>query len=133
MREWKWLQWQAGSSSILNLRDRLRVVMWYVCISMPVTMDPNYISSSIGIGALLPIMAARTKRMRVPPLAFFITKYFGSGVIIATAFIHVSIFDLIVGTFGCTFDTYFLVSLRPLHFEIWILTYLSSLHLQQTP
>ena len=28
--------------------------------------------------------------MRVPPLAFFITKYFGSGVIIATAFIHVS-------------------------------------------
>lgn len=35
-------------------------------------------------------MAARTRRMRVPPLAFFITKYFGSGVIIATAFIHVS-------------------------------------------
>lgn len=29
--------------------------------------------------------------MRVPPLAFFITKYFGSGVIIATAFIHVSL------------------------------------------
>jgi hypothetical protein len=28
--------------------------------------------------------------MHVPPLAFFITKYFGSGVIIATAFIHVS-------------------------------------------
>ncbi|KAH8801605.1 Zinc/iron permease [Xylogone sp. PMI_703] len=40
------------------------------------------------LGALLPIMAARTKRLRVPPLAFFITKYFGSGVIIATAFIH---------------------------------------------
>ncbi|PQE05551.1 putative ZRT2-Zinc transporter II protein [Rutstroemia sp. NJR-2017a BBW] len=39
-------------------------------------------------GALLPIAAARTKRMKVPPLAFFITKYFGSGVIIATAFIH---------------------------------------------
>lgn len=28
--------------------------------------------------------------MHVPPLAFFITKYFGSGVIVATAFIHVS-------------------------------------------
>ncbi|PQE25093.1 plasma membrane low affinity zinc ion protein [Rutstroemia sp. NJR-2017a BVV2] len=76
------------------------------------------------LGALLPIAAARTKRMKVPPLAFFITKYFGtynalssvvgggdilsidrwltysnilfdvsteverSGVIIATAFIH---------------------------------------------
>lgn len=32
--------------------------------------------------------------MRVPPLAFFITKYFGSGVIIATAFIHVSKYSL---------------------------------------
>ncbi|RDL39640.1 Uncharacterized protein BP5553_03980 [Venustampulla echinocandica] len=40
------------------------------------------------LGALLPIAAARTRRMRVPPLAFFITKYFGSGVIVATAFIH---------------------------------------------
>ncbi|KAA8567616.1 hypothetical protein EYC84_008091 [Monilinia fructicola] len=40
------------------------------------------------LGALLPIAAARTKRLSVPPLAFFITKYFGSGVIIATAFIH---------------------------------------------
>ncbi|KAF7862655.1 hypothetical protein EAF04_007528 [Stromatinia cepivora] len=40
------------------------------------------------LGALLPIAAARTKKMNVPPLAFFITKYFGSGVIIATAFIH---------------------------------------------
>jgi zinc transporter 1/2/3 len=39
-------------------------------------------------GALLPVFAARTKRIRVPKLAFFIAKYFGSGVIIATAFIH---------------------------------------------
>ncbi|KAE8451568.1 hypothetical protein EG329_003641 [Mollisiaceae sp. DMI_Dod_QoI] len=40
------------------------------------------------LGALLPIAAARTKRMHVPPVAFFVAKYFGSGVIIATAFIH---------------------------------------------
>ncbi|CAG8957225.1 hypothetical protein HYFRA_00009427 [Hymenoscyphus fraxineus] len=40
------------------------------------------------LGALLPIAAARTKRMHVPKLAFFITKHFGSGVIITTAFIH---------------------------------------------
>ncbi|KAL2075728.1 hypothetical protein VTL71DRAFT_671 [Oculimacula yallundae] len=40
------------------------------------------------LGALLPIALARTKRMHVPPVAFFIAKYFGSGVIIATAFIH---------------------------------------------
>ena len=43
------------------------------------------------LGALLPIALARTKRMHVPHVAFFIAKYFGSGVIIATAFIHVSI------------------------------------------
>jgi zinc transporter 1/2/3 len=48
------------------------------------------ITANLRAGVLLPIAAARTKRMRVPPLAFFITKYFGSGVIIATAFIHVS-------------------------------------------
>lgn len=40
------------------------------------------------LGALLPIALSRTKRMRVPALAFFIAKYFGSGVIVATAFIH---------------------------------------------
>lgn len=44
----------------------------------------------IMIGALMPVFAARTKRMNVPKLTFFIAKYFGSGVIIATAFIHVS-------------------------------------------
>ncbi|OWP01395.1 hypothetical protein B2J93_2805 [Marssonina coronariae] len=40
------------------------------------------------IGALVPIALARTQRMHVSPVAFFIAKYFGSGVIIATAFIH---------------------------------------------
>ncbi|OBT64933.1 hypothetical protein VE03_05674 [Pseudogymnoascus sp. 23342-1-I1] len=39
-------------------------------------------------GALFPILAARSKRMRVHKSVFFIAKYFGSGVIIATAFIH---------------------------------------------
>jgi zinc transporter 1/2/3 len=40
------------------------------------------------LGALSPIVAARSSHMRVPQVAFFIAKYFGSGVIIATAFIH---------------------------------------------
>ncbi|KAJ5050652.1 uncharacterized protein L3040_002527 [Drepanopeziza brunnea f. sp. 'multigermtubi'] len=40
------------------------------------------------LGALLPIALARTRRMHVPPMAFFVAKYFGSGVIVATAFIH---------------------------------------------
>lgn len=40
------------------------------------------------LGTLLPIFLARSSRLRVPKLAFFIAKYFGSGVIVATAFIH---------------------------------------------
>jgi solute carrier family 39 (zinc transporter), member 1/2/3 len=40
------------------------------------------------IGAAFPIFAKRNKGMRVPEWTFFIAKYFGSGVIVATAFIH---------------------------------------------
>ncbi|KAL9100498.1 MAG: hypothetical protein Q9163_004137 [Psora crenata] len=40
------------------------------------------------LGACFPVFAARHRGVKVPELAFFIAKYFGSGVIIATAFIH---------------------------------------------
>ncbi|KAK4033160.1 Zinc/iron permease [Parachaetomium inaequale] len=40
------------------------------------------------IGALLPVFLARTSRLRVPKLYFFIAKYFGTGVILATAWMH---------------------------------------------
>lgn len=39
-------------------------------------------------GAVAPIILERSRSMQVPKTAFFIAKYFGSGVIIATAFIH---------------------------------------------
>ncbi len=39
-------------------------------------------------GAVFPVYAARHRGIGVPEWAFFIAKYFGSGVIIATAFIH---------------------------------------------
>ena len=41
------------------------------------------------IGAAFPVFANRHKGVGVPEWVFFIAKYFGSGVIIATAFIHV--------------------------------------------
>ena len=42
-------------------------------------------------GALFPVIARRTaESSRILAKAFFAAKYFGSGVIIATAFIHVS-------------------------------------------
>ncbi|EWY79742.1 hypothetical protein FOYG_17136 [Fusarium oxysporum NRRL 32931] len=40
------------------------------------------------LGCLIPIVLTRSPNLRVPMLAFFVIKYFGSGVIIATAFIH---------------------------------------------
>ena len=40
------------------------------------------------IGTVFPIYANRHKGMGVPEWTFFIAKYFGSGVIVATAFIH---------------------------------------------
>ncbi|KAK4217414.1 Zinc/iron permease [Rhypophila decipiens] len=41
-----------------------------------------------GIGAILPVWLARTSRLKVPQACFFIAKYFGSGVILATAWMH---------------------------------------------
>ncbi|KAJ8094468.1 hypothetical protein PM082_010902 [Marasmius tenuissimus] len=40
------------------------------------------------LGALFPVLARRSRFMRVPKSLFEFAKYFGSGVIIATAFIH---------------------------------------------
>ena len=45
-----------------------------------------WITSSLG--ATFPIFAKRNKGMRIPEWTFFVCKYFGSGVIVATAFIH---------------------------------------------
>lgn len=39
-------------------------------------------------GAVFPVVARSTSRFTIPAGAFFFVKYFGSGVIIATAFIH---------------------------------------------
>jgi solute carrier family 39 (zinc transporter), member 1/2/3 len=45
-----------------------------------------WVTSSFG--AVFPIFAKRHEGLRVPGWVFFICKYFGSGVIVATAFIH---------------------------------------------
>lgn len=45
-----------------------------------------WITSSIG--ATFPVFAKNHQGVKVPSWAFFIAKYFGSGVIVATAFIH---------------------------------------------
>lgn len=40
-------------------------------------------------GATFPVFAHRNRGVSIPAWVFFIAKYFGSGVIVATAFIHV--------------------------------------------
>jgi solute carrier family 39 (zinc transporter), member 1/2/3 len=40
------------------------------------------------VGSVFPVYANRHKGMKVPEWTFFVAKYFGSGVIVATAFIH---------------------------------------------
>jgi len=49
------------------------------------------------LGTWFPVFAARNPGVGVPSWAFFIAKYFGSGVILATAFIHVCHFGNIAG------------------------------------
>lgn len=41
-----------------------------------------------GLGAFFPVLASEYSFIKMPPWCFFIAKYFGSGVIVATAFIH---------------------------------------------
>ncbi|CAI4047522.1 hypothetical protein SUVZ_12G1800 [Saccharomyces uvarum] len=43
---------------------------------------------SSGLGVYFPILSSRYSFIRLPDCCFFIAKFFGSGVIVATAFIH---------------------------------------------
>jgi hypothetical protein len=44
--------------------------------------------ASIG-GCGFPVVAKKVKWMKIPPKVFFFCKHFGTGVLIATAFVHV--------------------------------------------
>ncbi|ABN66261.1 low affinity zinc transporter [Scheffersomyces stipitis CBS 6054] len=46
------------------------------------------IMATSAIGTFFPVLASRYSFIRLPSWCFFIAKYFGSGVIVATAFIH---------------------------------------------
>ena len=42
------------------------------------------------LGAGFPVVAKKVKWVKIPAKTFFICKHFGTGVLIATAFVHVS-------------------------------------------
>ena len=48
--------------------------------------------ASIG-GCGFPVVAKKVKWMKIPPKVFFFCKHFGTGVLIATAFVHVSVMN----------------------------------------
>lgn len=49
------------------------------------------------IGALAPVFLARQSKLHVPKFTFFVLKYIGTGVIVATAFMH--LLDPAIGNF----------------------------------
>jgi hypothetical protein len=48
------------------------------------------ILADVRLGAGFPLAAKKFKGLRIPPRVFFFCKHFGTGVLIATAFVHVS-------------------------------------------
>ncbi|POR39504.1 ZIP Zinc transporter [Tolypocladium paradoxum] len=45
---------------------------------------------TVGLGCGFPVVAKKIKWLKISPKVFFVCKHFGTGVLIATAFVHVS-------------------------------------------
>ncbi|KAL8717017.1 MAG: hypothetical protein Q9225_005705 [Loekoesia sp. 1 TL-2023] len=76
---------ESASESLLSSSSLLA----HYLVSQVAALCPTRPSSNkFHPGATFPVYAARHRGVGVPQWAFFIAKYFGSGVIIATAFIH---------------------------------------------
>jgi len=77
--------------------------MTFLCTSLQSVSESRYLCAfqladattvivffaSIG-GCGFPVVAKKVKWMKIPPKVFFFCKHFGTGVLIATAFVHVS-------------------------------------------
>lgn len=57
-------------------------------------------------GAVFPLLSSKHSFIRMPPMAFFFAKYFGSGVITATAFVHLLMPSYNALTAPCLGDTW---------------------------
>lgn len=69
-----WLQCVSDTFALYEPQPNLCVVIVFV--------------ASIG-GCGFPVVAKKVKWMKIPPKVFFFCKHFGTGVLIATAFVHV--------------------------------------------
>lgn len=57
--------------------------------NMPARISSIFVILVAGaFGALFPVISSKASRLNIPPVFFFMAKYFGSGVIVSTALIH---------------------------------------------
>lgn len=65
--------------------------LWYECLVMANRLCCAYKADQVIIaGAGFPVAAKKIPWLKIPPKVFFVCKHFGTGVLIATAFVHVS-------------------------------------------
>lgn len=57
-------------------------------------------------GALLPVVAVKWKRIKLPTMSIFLARYFGSGAIVATAFVHLLVDTSVTLTKPCLGGTF---------------------------
>jgi len=98
MSQW-WQQWDPDQ---VTLADDSPGDDWKTCVLQGVYFGENEYDGNMGgrisaifvilvtslIATLFPVVSMRVKWMRIPEIAYVIAKMFGSGVIVATAFIH---------------------------------------------
>ncbi|CAI4508075.1 ALI_HP2_G0042980.mRNA.1.CDS.1 [Saccharomyces cerevisiae] len=94
--------WEQWSPDNVTISDEDVPDSWKVCVIDGVYFGGNAYSGSLGARissvfviffvstffTLFPVVASRVKRLRIPRYVYLFARYFGTGVIVATAFIH---------------------------------------------
>ncbi|SCV02395.1 LANO_0F17590g1_1 [Lachancea nothofagi CBS 11611] len=94
-----WTQWNPDE---VTIGDETVPDAWKICAIQKVYFGSTEYDGALGarissifviffastVCTLFPVVAARVKRLRVPRFVYLFARYFGTGVIVATAFIH---------------------------------------------
>lgn len=106
-----WKQWDPSE---VTLTDETPDDVWKTCVLQGVYFGGNEYNGNLGARissvfvilfvstflTMFPLISTKVKRLRIPLYAYLFAKYFGSGVIVATAFIH--LMDPAYGAIGGT-------------------------------
>lgn len=94
-----WKQWDPDT---VTLTAETPDDVWKTCVLQGVYFGENEYNGNLGARissvfvilfvstflTMFPLISTKVKRLRIPLYAYLFAKYFGSGVIVATAFIH---------------------------------------------